>query len=287
MLVLRSGMMNHSEARGILLAGSVFNIWCKLFMACRREKFANGEQDGCTSSCCCFSLLTISRFVMTVVHTFCLLAILWFAVLLAVQSLVVHLMWHGHQLAEGVAILQNADQVRMPPSGQNHCTLGWNQHRRTHACIFAYLKHYAGIPLLHSLLQVRVAEQLTKSVPMQAAQAFTGDTSTWLQGREEDLSTVIFNMNGYCSRVQCGTTIATAMETLETLRQDTSEISAALEVQDRAACPAVGCLNLQFIWFLKGSTCLCNQDGIAKLSEETREGANPKRGKNATSECRL
>lgn len=107
---------------------------------------------------------------------------------------------------------------------------------------------------------------------MQAAQAFSSDTATWLQDREEDLSGVIFNMSGYCSRVQCGTTITAAMETLETLRNDTSSISTALGEHEGGLCPAVGCLNLDFIWFMKNSTCLCDQDGIEAVREEASEG---------------
>lgn len=92
--------------------------------------------------------------------------------------------------------------------------------------------------------------------------------------REEDLRGVIFNMSGYCSRVQCGTTIVSAMDTLENLRQDTSNISTALDGHDGDLCPPVGCLNLDFIWFMKNSTCLCDQDGIETVREEASEGVH-------------
>lgn len=79
-------------------------------------------------------------------------------------------------------------------------------------------------------------------------------------------------MSGYCSRVQCGTTIVSAMDTLETLRNDTSSISTALGDGESGVCPAVGCLNLNFIWFMKNSTCLCDQDGIEAVRGEAVEG---------------
>jgi hypothetical protein len=107
---------------------------------------------------------------------------------------------------------------------------------------------------------------------VQAAQEFTADTTAWLADREETLSGVIFNMGGYCSRVQCGTTIVSAMDTLETLRKDAADVNTALAGHQEGLCPAIGCLNFDFVWVLKNSTCLCDQDAIAAVGAESSEG---------------
>jgi hypothetical protein len=122
------------------------------------------------------------------------------------------------------------------------------------------------------LLFLQLVEIISNPTQLQAAKDFTSQTSTWLEQREEEIGGVIFNMRGYCARLQCGTTIVSAMDTLETIRKDAGDISTALEGHGDNICPTVGCLNLDFVWFLKNSTCLCDQDGIALLGKEADEG---------------
>jgi hypothetical protein len=80
-------------------------------MAFRREKFANEEQDCCSNCVCCVSLLSVSRFIMNIVHGFCVLTILWFAVVMCVQTLVMFLFWRTKDLADNAHLAENTLKV--------------------------------------------------------------------------------------------------------------------------------------------------------------------------------
>lgn len=49
---------------------------------------------------------------MNVVHAFCILATLWFAVLMSAQAVLVFVFWHTEQLAEGSHLVESTGEVR-------------------------------------------------------------------------------------------------------------------------------------------------------------------------------
>ena len=130
---------------------------------------------------------------------------------------------------------------------------------------------------------------------MQAAHLFASDTDSWLRNQDDSLSSVTSDLQQYCDRVKCDDTVPAAIKLLKNLGTDVSNIrdafdsesstadnapdstatgaiSASASDEDLHFCPSTACLNLELLWFLDESGCVCDTKAIQDVASEATKG---------------
>jgi hypothetical protein len=110
-------------------------------------------------------------------------------------------------------------------------------------------------------------------VSLQAASFFASETAQWLKQTNDDLTTVSTNFEGHCSRVQCDESMPGDISKLKALEANIKSIQNTFSAKQLKLCPSTGCLNLEILWLIKGTGCLCDADGIQSLLINIDDGA--------------
>ena len=107
---------------------------------------------------------------------------------------------------------------------------------------------------------------------LQSAHFFASETPRWLQQNADQLTNVTDSLEAYCGRVQCDATVPEATGTLNDIEANLLAIQTSLSEQQISLCPSTACINLELLWFLDESGCVCEPAAIEVVIAEAKKG---------------
>jgi hypothetical protein len=94
-----------------------------------------------------------------------------------------------------------------------------------------------------------------------------------LKRYDQELTSTSSNLVAYCSRVHCDKVVPAAVKTIDRMEADIKDIEKALSQAQTSLCPSAACINLDLLWFLNETGCVCDPDAIAATGTQAKEGA--------------
>jgi hypothetical protein len=118
---------------------------------------------------------------------------------------------------------------------------------------------------------------------VQDANSFTDELSGRITQYYKEVSELSSTVSVVCRLKSCPSSFKSTVEQLETLRSELASLSETIQEAQELQCPSTSCINLDLLWFLDASGCVCASERISSIRGNAGVGAH--RPKNPPRRC--
>eukprot|EP00892_Ulva_mutabilis_P001473 jgi/Ulvmu1/11326/UM074_0041.1 len=104
--------------------------------------------------------------------------------------------------------------------------------------------------------------------------AFADNITEWLEKHSDDLASLTTTVNAFCAVSACPPSLQQSLSTLNDLDAEVARVALEVSAAEAVVCPSNACINLDQMWFLEASGCVCASDTVRRVRDHASDAAS-------------